>query len=292
MVDGIVLRGYYFERETPVMRSRHTTISSPTPLLCLPTELGNCREFHEFALELAALPGAPKRIYTLDMRGRGRSELAKNDQSTTMTDADDLIAFCDAMGLHKIDILSSGRSVQSVFLTGPKRPSLVRKLILNDTGPELDSVGIARQTALRQRQSLVSNWQEAVQNLKQLKEKEFPSLTETQWEALARTIWREENGRPIPDINSNLQRFTNAVSYDEKQLQLWLEVKIFDQCPKLLIRGEHSTFVTPEIAKRLGDKVQNLQQIVAIGQGHVPLLHIDGIPKIILGFLEDEDEDR
>ncbi len=196
------------------------------------------------------------------------------------------------MGLHGIDILSSGRSVQSVFLTGPIRPSLVRKLILNDTGPELDSVGIARQIALRQRQSPANNWQEAVDNLKQLKGKEFPTLSNSQWEAMARTVWRDEGGKPVPDIRLGLQRMANAVSYDEKQVQLWKEVKLFDRCHKLLVRGEHSSLLTVEIAQRLMDRIPNLQEVVAEGQGHVPILHLNGLVGEILSFLRGEEENR
>ena len=292
MVDGTVLRGFYYEREKPVPPGRYSILPSNTPLLCLPTELGNSREYHEFALELTGLPGGPKRVYTLDFRGRGRSDLAKNDRSTTFTDAGDLISFCDAMGLHGVDILSSGRSVQSVFLAGPIRPSLVRKLILNDTGPELDSVGIARQIALRQRQRPANSWQEAVDNLKQLKEKEFPCLTEPQWEALARTIWRDEAGKPVPDVRAELQRMANAASYDEKQVQLWPEAKLFNRSPKLLIRGEYSSLFTVEIAQRLGDKLPKLQQFIAQGQGHVPILHLNGLVEIILSFLQGGEEDR
>ena len=292
MVDGTVLRGFYYERKNTVPPGRYNILPSNTPLLCIPTELGNSREYHEFALELTGLPGGPKRVYTLDFRGRGRSDLAKNDRSTTFTDADDLISFCDAMGLHGVDILTSGRSAQSVFLAGPIRPSLVRKLILNDTGPELDGIGIARQIALRQRQRPAGNWQEAVDNLKQLKEKDFPCLSEPQWEALAHTIWRDVEGKPVPDVRAELQRMANAASYDEKQVQLWPEAKLFNRSPKLLIRGEHSSFLTAEIAQRLADKLPKLQQFVAQGQGHVPILHLNGLTEIILSFLQGGEEDR
>jgi len=51
MADGTVLRGYYFERKFPKIPGQFGADPGDTPLLCLPTELGNSREFFEFAME-------------------------------------------------------------------------------------------------------------------------------------------------------------------------------------------------------------------------------------------------
>ncbi len=291
MVDGALLRGYYYQRETPPARGRYMLPASPIALLCIPTELGNGAEYHEFALELAVQSGAPKRIYTLDLRGRGRSELGKGDDSSVHTDTDDLISFCDAMGLHGIDVLVSGRSSYCVLLTAPKRPSLIRKLIFNDGGPEFDNVGIARLTALRQRQSLPTNWQDAMESLKQLKAESFPKLTDKHWNTLVRTIWHEDKGKFTPNIQPGLSRQSNAANYDEKQLQVWNELKLFRLHPVLLIRGENSLLMNIEIAEKFAKHMDDFQILVAKGQGHVPLLQVDGFSKKILAFLLDAEDD-
>ncbi len=291
MRDGAVLRGYYYEREIPVARGRYAITAHPTPLLCIPTELGNSQQHHEFALRLARLNGAPKRIYTIDLRGRGASELGTTTAAETEIDTEDLITFCEALGLHGADLIVNGRSAIAVLLTGPKRPSLFNKLVFNDAAPMFDGVGIARLTALRQRQQIPKNWGEALANLKQLKGEDFPLLSDADWDGLVHAIWKEEKGKLLPSISAGLVRQTNAVSYEEKQLQAWQELKIFQNNPSLLIRGENSQLLSDEIAAQFSKSMADFQTITAKGQGHVPLLYLDNLPDKILSFLREEETD-
>ena len=287
MKDGTVLHGFSYQRKTPPARTRSTRPESPAPVLCLPSELGTNNEHHAFALSFMAQKGAPKRLYTLNMRGRGRS-MAQNITTTSIaSDADDLISFCDAMSLHDCDIIASGRTGQTVLLTGPKRPGLVRRLVLNDSAPEFDSVGIARETALRQRQSAPETWEAAAANMRELKGESFPAFTDADWQEMAEIFWRDENGKPVSRLQAGLIRNSNIANYDERQPLFWQELKIFANRPVLLVHGQFSRLVTSDILQRTADVLQNCEFATAIGQGHIPQLHRDGLPNKILAFLQN-----
>ena len=200
MGDGARLHGYLYRR-IPGAEVRGKKFNPLTiPLLCLPTELGNTRQLHRFALSLGFQESCHNKIYTLDLRGRGRSEDAGVSSSNLTTDADDLISFCDAHNLHHIDMVVSGYSLISVFNAMTRRPSLVRRLILNDAAPEFDAVGIARRTALMQRTDKPTNWQECAEQLRDLKAEEFPQFSDQDWLDMAEQNFRLEEGGPVPDI--------------------------------------------------------------------------------------------
>ena len=112
---------------------------------------------------------------------------------------------------------------------------------------------------------------------------------------MARHTWRDDDGKPVPDYDKGLVRLTNAVSYDEKQPLLWTEFKLFHEHPTLLVRGEHSLLMTEEIAGRLAARHDDLKEIIATGQGHIPLLNLGDLPNQICRFLaasEDSDIQR
>lgn len=289
MMDGTVLHGSRYElADDSSARRRRSKPPRQTPLLCLASELGNEKENAAFALTLAALAGAPSRIYTLDMRGRGAS-IAKNiETSTIATDTDDLISFCDAHNLHGVDLVVSGRSVICVFDAAVKRPGLFGKIVFNDAAPEFDGVGIARHTAVRQRQATPFSVEDAIASLKQLKGDSFPALDETQWEDLVAMTFATRDGKLVPQVQPGLVRFSNLVNYDDKQPDKWTQFNLFKAHPCLLIRGERSLLITKEISDRMAQVHPRFREIVVEGQGHLPLLHTSGLAQSVVDFLNED----
>lgn len=285
MSDGVVLRGYRFEGAQPPASGRQKVKRSPAPLLCLASELGNSREHEKLAQALAADIRSPERIYTLDMRGRGRSDFNKVAHTDVSTDADDLISFCDAHNLHHIDILVSGYSAFAVLYALTKRPGLVRKLVLNDAAPEFDAVGIARHAALMHRNATPSNWSDCAAQLERDKGAEFPQFDTRDWQDMARQIWRDENGKPVIDTAKDLKRWSNLVDYDSRRPSLWPEFAILRNRPVLLVRGEHSDLVTEQIVEAMQSIHHDLRIQIAANQGHVPQLDRDGLSVQVLEFL-------
>jgi len=287
MSNGALLRCYRYQSNTIPNKRRKNAEQVTTPLLCLGTELGSGREHHRFALALASQYGAAQRIYTLDLRGRGRSDDLGVAESDISNDADDLISFCDAHNLHLIDMVVSGFSVIVLFRAITKRPGLVRKLILNDATPEFDAVGIARRAALAHRADTPASWEAAAEMLQSMKGEEFPYFEHQDWLDMARHRWRDVDGKPSIDTAKGLVRWSNMADYDNRQPNLWPEFAVFNNRPVLLIKGEYSGLVTPEIVEKTAAHHADLKVITAKGQGHVPQLERGHLTDNVLDFLLD-----
>lgn len=285
MGDGAMLRGYVYQRmDGPKPKKKSATMMT-TPLLCLATELGNSRQHHRFALALACQPQSAQKIFTLDMRGRGRSDHEGIAGSSVASDADDLISFCDAHNMHHVDMVVSGYSVFAVFAAMTKRPGLVQKLVLNDAAPEFDAVGIARRTVQMQRASQPTTWEECVEHLKSLKGEDFPAFTDDDWMDMAKQSWRDEEGVPVKDIAKGLKRWSNLVDYDNEQPSLWPEFAMFKNRPVMLVQGEHSSLVTDDIVEKTVQHHDHLAVAKAKGQGHVPQLERGQLTLQVMTFL-------
>ncbi|MEM8749507.1 MAG: alpha/beta hydrolase [Pseudomonadota bacterium] len=286
MTDGTRLHGCRFDLHRGHQKARRGAHPvNNTPLLCIPSELYSLDQYEKLIEALAKTDCPPSRIYSVSLRGRGQSEMGRNADTTTVDDAQDIIDFCDANSLHDIDVLVSGRAVFAVILTAPKRPTLFRRLVLNDAAPEFDNVGIARLATAAKRMPMPKSWDEASQLLQQLNGEAFPIFTDEDWNEQARLHWADKDGTPALGHHKNLIRLSNADDYDIRQPVLWDVFKLFRTHRCLLVRGEHSELVTPEIEQTLVKFLEDGETVTAMGQGHCPALHQDDLPHTIAAFL-------
>ncbi|MEL6504272.1 MAG: alpha/beta hydrolase [Pseudomonadota bacterium] len=287
MKDGALLHG---EEWRLISKPRRGKAPAPLgmPLFCLPSELGNSTEYEAFLEALMRLPGAPAKAFTLDMRGRGKSTEAPVHGTSLESDGDDLVAVMDVLGLHHMAALASGWGALPLFHAVVKRPGAVSRLILNDAAPTLDSVGIARQTALRQRHGAPANWDEAAEQMQALLDQDFPNASPADFLAMAKRRWRDDHGKPALNRSADLQRVSNTVNYDERPPEMWKEFALFNRCPTLLVRGEHSSLLSEDIAGAMADRHGKLVRLEAKDQGHIPDLAAVGLPEAVLAFLRGD----
>lgn len=286
--DGTLLRGYRYDRQAPSPRGKKAIQASTADLICLPSELGNRKEVHAFILKLMANSASPKRVFSIDLRGRGTSETGSPESLDAETDSNDLISICDGLGLHHCDFLATGRNAHTVLLTTPKRPGMVRKLILNDGGPEFDAVGTARMNTLRKRANAPATWNDAVAQLKDIKGEQFKELAEQDWRSMAEMNWSESGGGLSPDISKKLIQLSGVYDFHSRQPELWMEFKLLLNRPVMLVRGETSLLITAQSADKLRKAHPTLIEIVVPSQGHTPLLHLGDTCEKIADFLAND----
>ena len=284
-MDGTILRGWRYRVIKAGTGRKTGDRRSDRVLVCVPSETGSSREFHQFILRLQAMGDAPRTVFALDMRGRGRSDRPALETCTPRVEADDIIAFCDSHNLHHITLLANARASLAALLIGPKRPSLLQSVIFNDGGPERDGVGIARQQAEHKAIQPPRDWEQAVAQLQKIKGKHFPGYSSEDWRTLAATIWIETDGGLVRDCDPTLADALNNVAFDERQPTLWTELRILKDRPLLLLRGEQSLLMSADIAEKMKQAVPALAHVVASKQGHAPMLHIGDLAEKILDFL-------
>lgn len=222
---------------------------------------------------------SPAFAITFDAIGNGDSGSGSRD--VTMR-ADDLIDLCDALGLHKINVIAIGDGAQTLLATAPKRPTFLDSFIFIDGGPKYDAVGLARAAALGKKGASPTEWRQAAEVTKAVAPGKFEALSHNDWTALAETIWRRDGSKLKPMIGAPIS--------DERQdddLVFWRELAVFKRVPGLLIRGETSPLMTRELAAEIAAKHGQMQLAVIPGQGHTPYLRTPQDVEAIVEFLSD-----
>jgi pimeloyl-ACP methyl ester carboxylesterase len=172
--------------------------SDRTPILCLPGLTRNSRDFDFIASHLATT----RRVIVADLRGRGKSDYAKDPRHYTVAiEAADMIRLLDNAKIKNVIVLGTSRGGIVAMTMAATRPDTLKGVILNDIGGELDALGLSRIWEVIGREPLMNSWEAATAALKQNSEATFPNVDNSEWMAFTRALYREEDGRIVPDYD-------------------------------------------------------------------------------------------
>jgi pimeloyl-ACP methyl ester carboxylesterase len=278
MVDGVRMSGGLSRK-------------SPPPLLCLPGFTGNAADFHVLARYLSRHETAPRDIFCLDYRGRGKSPPATSlhaysPQSEMRDTSDFLIAF----GLGRADILATGRSAIGVMLLAAARPAAIGAVIINDMSPEARPEAVARIVGLLAAMPQPSSFDEAAAIIRNMHERRFPALDESDWRAMARSMFRRNRrGVIIPSFDPRLARSIRYLDPTRSLPRMWREFQALAGIPLLIIRGENSDMLSLETLGRMRTLHPRSKAVIVPGQGHAPLLRDHPSLATIYAFLRAND---
>ena len=117
----------------------HGTQGKP-PLVCIHGLTGNAHNFDVLAPRLSS----SYHVMSVDVRGRGDSGWTAGTEYTPQNYAADLAGLLDELKIDRVTLIgtSMGGMISILFAGG--YPHRVEKLILNDIGPDIDPVGLAR----------------------------------------------------------------------------------------------------------------------------------------------------
>jgi pimeloyl-ACP methyl ester carboxylesterase len=144
--------------------------------------------------------------------------------------------------------------------------------VLNDIGPEIDPVGAERIRGYAGRLPPVSNWTEAVAQLKTVFGAAWPGLSEPVWHELARRSFREdEAGVPVLDVDPKVGDAMRAAPQTAAP-DLWPLFATLNPVPVLAIRGVLSDILSEATFARMQREKPDLIALSVLNRGHVPLL--------------------
>lgn len=236
-------------------------------VICLPGLTRNSRDFIDLANHLQGR----YRVLAPDLRGRGRSAFDphwENYQPTTY--CADFAALLNAQDVRSAVIIGTSLGALLAMLLGVWHPDVIRGIVLNDAGPEVDPVGAARIAAYVGKQPPVRNWADAVAQVRATYGSALPGLSDAEWERYTRQSYSEnELGTPVPDSDPNIGELLR--SGDATPRNLW---PVFEQLaiPILVIRGESSDILAATTVERMMEKA-NVRQLTVPNRGHAPLLN-------------------
>lgn len=247
------------------------------PVVCLPGLVRTGADFETLAPSIVS----GRRVIAVDYPGRGASGRSP-DVSRYAPEAciRDVMDACAALHIHRAVMI--GTSFGGLLAMGLAvfRPGLIRAVILNDIGPEIDHEGaayirdfVATDPALRSLEECVA-----------LLRASLPPLslcTDAEWRRMAELTYQ-----PGPDRRWHPLWDTRIASLLTRPTpDLWPLFGALLYVPVLLIRGELSTILLPATLARMQAVHPNLTAVTLPGIGHAPILTEPPVLAAIQTFL-------
>lgn len=280
----------YSSRDGLKLAARHYPAPGSTrrPAVCLPGLTRNARDFHVLATALAGQGGHRRAVYSLDMRGRGASEHDPQPANYSVaTELGDVLDFMTLTGLHDAAIIGTSRGGLITMAMAAARPTAMGVVVLNDIGPVLEPAGLARIVAYVGKMPLPHSWADAARQVRDINTRDFTAMTDADWDAFARQIFNEKDGRPAPGYDPALSRTLSVPSGTLPDV--WPQFMALGRVPTLVVRGANSDLLSVATMTEMARRHPRMRTHSVPNEGHAPLLRDEPTIKTINDFLIETD---
>lgn len=252
-------------------------------VLCLHGLTRNSRDFIELAEHLQS----NYRVLIPDVRGRGRSDYDPVWQNYHPgTYVNDMWTLLDFLQLSRVIIIGTSMGALMGMLMAAQKPEHIAGLVLNDAGPELDPVGLARIAQYAGKLQPVTTWAQATAQTRSVYGDALRGLSAAQWRAYTQKSFRErDDGVPVPDSDPKIGDALRTAATAPQNI--WPVYQQIVRTPILAIRGEYSDILSAATVARMAREKPDLRAITVANRGHVPLLNEPDCLPAIDKFLAD-----
>jgi esterase len=229
------------------------------PLLCLHGITQTAHSWDEVATELAA----DYRVLCFDQRGHGDSDWAPDGDYTRQTQAADLDAITDALGVRQFILagMSMG-GINSITFTA-RHPQKVRALIVVDVSPEIQVKGVENIRSFIQAPDELDSFEAFVERAHQFNPRRSLDNIRSR---LSYNLKQLPNGKWTWKYDKALR--SGERSFQASALQnLWDDVRVI-RCPTLIIKGGESDILSAESASKLQAAIPESRLAIVSGAGH------------------------
>ena len=240
-----------------------------TPVLCLS---GLTRSLRDFEPLIGRIGGA-RRIIAMDYRGRGQSDYAPNPKTYRVdVETGDALALLDHLGIARAAVIGTSRGGLIAMAMAARALDRLAGVLFNDIGPVIEKAGLLRIRSYLGKAVRFTSWDDAVGALKRT-HAGF-DLSEEEWLAYARRIYREESGLPHIDYDLRLgETFPSAQEIETGAApDLWPLFDMLKPLPCAVLRGEHSDLLGEATVGEMTRHHADLITRTVRGRGHVPFL--------------------
>lgn len=241
---------------------------SGTPVLCLPGLTRNSRDFEDLAVHVAKT----RRVLCPDFRGRGYSSYDPDWQNYhPLTYVEDVWVLLDHLKIDRVLVIGTSLGGLCAMVMAGTYPERLAGVVMNDIGPDIDPVGIARIQSYTGKQPDVHSWDEAIKLTRETYESSLPGLSDEFWARFVRRSYREDpNGVPRLDLDKHIGtavRKTGPMKGDP-----WALFEAFGSLPVTVIRGEMSDILSETTTAKMKARLPHINVVNVAQRGHVPLL--------------------
>jgi len=258
--------------------------SGSRTVICLAGLSRNSRDFHQLASFLA---GRGRQVVTLDYRGRGLSAWDPNPANyNLLREGQDALQALAHLGITEADFIGTSRGGLILHFLPAMAPGLVRSVILNDVGPVIEIEGLRRIRDYLSARPEPKDFAQAARALKATHGGDFTIASDEDWADMAYAIFREIDGRIVPDYDPMLVEPLKTMDLSQQPPDLWQQFQSLSPIPLLVIRGENSSLLSAATVDDMLRRHGAAKAITAPGQGHAPLLHLPGLAGAVAEFLD------
>lgn len=244
------------------------------PVVCLPGLTRTSADFGPLASALTAgLFGVRRRVVVLDYRGRGESGYDRDWRNYSLeVENGDILSVLTAMGIERAIFVGTSRGGIHAMLLSASRPCAIHAVVLNDIGPVLEPLGIARIRSYAGKTPPPRSMPDAIDLLKHLMSEQFGGLSEEAWAAYAKMTFCDPSGRLAPRYDPRLVKPFDSLDLEQPLPDLWPQFDGLRETPMLIIRSEHSDLLSPRTLAAMAERRRQCETLIVPGQGHPALL--------------------
>lgn len=239
------------------------------PILCVPGLTRNCRDFEPVADAFAG----EWRVLCADLRGRGKSDYARDSNSyQPLQYAADILGLLDQAGIDRAVVIGTSLGGIVAMLLALQAPERLAGVVLNDIGPEIEPGGLARIRGYVGQGRSFPTWMHAARYLKEIYGIAHPEYAVGDWLAMAKRVMTiGGSGRIVFDYDMRIGEQFNTPSA-EGAGSLWPGWRALAGRPVLVLRGDRSDLLSVATFERMGRELPGAELVSVAGVGHAPSL--------------------
>lgn len=230
------------------------------------------------------------RVICPDVVGRGRSGWLRDPRHYLVPQyVSDMVTLIARLDVAQVDWVgtSMGGLIGMGLAALPDSP--VRKMVLNDIGPNLNFPALLRIGEYIAQDVRFENFEQGRDYIRTVSAP-FGPHSDAEWDKLARDVLREDldgqwRRHYDPAIAKGFEGLTEEGT-KRGEAALWAAYDAV-RAPVLLVRGSESDLLTPDCAQEMTQRGPRAQRVDLPGVGHAPTFMHDDQISLVRNFLLD-----
>lgn len=245
-----------------------------TPVVCVPGYNRNMADYAAFARLAQGLLGATTPIVLIDLKGRGRStDRPRLSEYSSLNDAADLVEVMRALAIGHALFLGQGYGGQVLMALGADRPSLMRGLVLIDSGPVSDSRSLVRLRVTLGDLAGLRGGPNLRPMLRRMVSTDYPEAPDSLVEDLAfRTHFLDKRGRLLPLFDPKLITLLEPFDLNDVLVAQWPLFDALRPLPLMMMRTQLTQQLRRETFEEMMKRRRDAEGYIIEHQGSPALL--------------------
>lgn len=253
------------------------------PVICLPSYARNMADYTRFLDVFPRLTQTDWPIVLIDLQGRGRSSVRRNAKHySTLHDAADVAAACDALGIERAVFLGQGHGGQVLMAMAEHRSRLIAGAVLIDAGPITDTPGLVRMRDNMLQLSAMRGERQLYAIGRRVFAQAHPGATDAELDEITgRTHLVLPRGKVRPLFDMALIKQLQEVKFDDVFAPQWPLYELLNPAHLMLVRTQLTDALQRATFERMIELREDATPLSLPGQGTPAVLaHEDDVGPI------------